>query len=450
MKSSISQTFLHILPIYPYFLTMSTFGDNSRSEIDESELSDPLNTTAFNTETHATAGDVADQAMHGDFVEIGGKTYISVPRTANTRQGVKSSWIWDHGRELRLLAGNTPQKCWQCTYCGNIRPVDSTTYHAGVHLQNAHKLVKDPGSCVEDDNPQNIAQQVTNMAYKALVTSFQADRFRYLLIRWIVCMHITLTIVEHQTFRDLMLYVCPALEPFFVRTGKTIRRWIMAEYKKQRLCVKNELAQAKAMIHISFDLWTSPNSLGMVAVIAHFLDKDLKNRSLLIGMRRVRGSHSGENTAEAIIPVLVEMGVVSKLGFFIADNATVNDVTISLIFQKLRPDISQPSHRRVRCLGHIINLAAQAFLFGGDRQAFEEVQLINKDPISIIEAELAFWRKKGPLGKLHNIVTFIRRTPQRRESFQRCCNACKAEDDNFEGMSSSNFEFPRGLGISWY
>jgi hypothetical protein len=148
MKSSISQTFLHILPIYPYFLIMSAFCDNSRSEIDESELSDPLNTTAFNTETHATAGDVADQAMHGDFVEIGGKTYISVPRTANIRQGVRSSWIWDHGRELRLLAGNTPQKCWQCTYCGNIRPVDSTTYHAGVHLQNTHKLVKDPSSCV--------------------------------------------------------------------------------------------------------------------------------------------------------------------------------------------------------------------------------------------------------------------------------------------------------------
>src|SRR3954470_17361272 len=77
MKSSISQTFLHIPPTYPYFFTMSTFCDKSRSEIDESELSDPLNTTAFNTETHATAGDVADQAMHGDFVEIGGKTYIS-------------------------------------------------------------------------------------------------------------------------------------------------------------------------------------------------------------------------------------------------------------------------------------------------------------------------------------------------------------------------------------
>ena len=91
----------------------------------------------------------------------------------------------------------------------------------------------------------------------------------------------------------------------------------MAEYKKQRLSVKIELARAKAVIHISFDLWTSPNSLGMAAVIAHFLDKDLKKKSLLIGMRRVRGSRRGENTAEAITPVLIDVGVVSKLGFFI-------------------------------------------------------------------------------------------------------------------------------------
>jgi hypothetical protein len=28
------------------------------------------------------------------------------------------------------------------------------------------------------------------------------------------------------------------------------------------------------------------------------------------------------------------------------------------------------------------------------------------------------WRKRGPIGKLHNIVTYIRTTPQRREEFE--------------------------------
>ena len=102
-------------------------------------------------------------------------------------------------------------------------------------------------------------------------------------------MRVVLTIIEYQTFRDLMLYVCPALASFFVRSHNTIRRWIMAEYRRQRLAIMGELALAKSMIHISFDMWTSPNSLGIVVVVTHFPDKDLKNRSLLIVMRRMRG-----------------------------------------------------------------------------------------------------------------------------------------------------------------
>ena len=51
--------------------------------------------------------------------------------------------------------------------------------------------------------------------------------------------------------------------------------------------VKDEMSLATSLIHISFDLWTSPNSLGIVAVVAYFLNKNFKNRSLLIGIRRV-------------------------------------------------------------------------------------------------------------------------------------------------------------------
>ena len=72
---------------------MSAFCDNARSEIDESELSDPLNIIAFNIETYITAKNIANQIIYRDFIEIEGKTYISMPRTANIRQGIRSSWI---------------------------------------------------------------------------------------------------------------------------------------------------------------------------------------------------------------------------------------------------------------------------------------------------------------------------------------------------------------------
>jgi hypothetical protein len=134
-------------------------------------------------------------------------------------------------------------------------PVDSTTHHAASHLNEKHDIHKLGTPSEEiDPPPQSIAQQIANIDYKALITSVQADRFRYLLIRWIVYIHIALSIVEHQTFRQLILYICPALKPFFVKQADTIRRWILAEFRKQRTRVKAELVVARSLIHISFDL----------------------------------------------------------------------------------------------------------------------------------------------------------------------------------------------------
>jgi hypothetical protein len=52
--------------------------DDLRSKASESELSDILNNTAFNTATHVTAGDLLDKENAGDFVEVNGKIYITV------------------------------------------------------------------------------------------------------------------------------------------------------------------------------------------------------------------------------------------------------------------------------------------------------------------------------------------------------------------------------------
>jgi hypothetical protein len=82
----------------------------------------------------------------------------------------------------------------------------------------------------------------------------------------------------------------------------------------------------------------------------------------------------------------------------------------------LRPDIKNPDSRRVRCLGHIINLAAKAFLFGKDSDSFEANSRDKKEKADF-EAVRKLWRDHGAYGKFHNVVQFIRITPQRRDKW---------------------------------
>jgi hypothetical protein len=147
-----------------------------------------------------------------------------------------------------------------------------------------------------------------------------------------------------------------------------------------------------------------------VGVVFYFLDKDLKVRNLLVGMKRVRGAKTGENIAEAIIPIIEGMVSGARLGFFIGDNASKNRTVIRAVLAYLRSDLEDPDFRRVRCLGYIINLTAKVFLFGKDVDAFEEDSRTKKE-LSKFEAVRELWRKKGLVGKFHNTVCFIRKTP---------------------------------------
>lgn len=198
--------------------------------------------------------------------------------------------------------------------------------------------------------------------------------------------------------------------------GNILRSWIMKAFHNRKILLAEEMRQAKSSIHLSFDMWTSSNSIAFVAVVAHYIDTNMKLQTTLIGLRRVIGSHSGEVVAEQVVQVIQEYGFEQKLGYFVLDNASSNDTCVEAILGKIRPDLIK-KERRLRCIGHIINLAAQAFLYGKDEEAFT-AEVYGASMIADMKKQLDIWRKKGPIGKLHNIVTFIRHTPQRRDQFR--------------------------------
>jgi hypothetical protein len=74
--------------------------------------------------------------------------------------------------------------------------------------------------------------------------------------------------------------------------------------------------------------------------------------------------------------------------------------------------------RRLRCFGHITNLCAQAFIVGKDSEKICKALATAYRDLDFNKVE-KLWRKRGAVGLLHNIVRFIRQTPQRRGVFRR-------------------------------
>ena len=136
-------------------------------------------------------------------------------------------------------------------------------------------------------------------------------------------------------------------------------------------------------------------------------------------MKRFRGRHTGENQARHFWDVVETYHLQEKIGYFTLDNASNNDTTMKCIQTYLQNCgiLFDPVTRRLRCFGHVINLVVKAFLWGEDPEAFE-IEVTNYQALEKEQEELLAWRKKGPCGKLHNLLVYITRSPQRRDRFE--------------------------------
>ena len=180
------------------------------------------------------------------------------------------------------------------------------------------------------------------------------------------------------------------------------------------LCEK-VLAHAASVVYISFDLWTAPNNTTYIDIICHFLDQNKQLHIVLLAVRNMHGNHSEKNQAKAILPILDEYLLKAKLGYFITDNATSNDTCITEIIDLICPNLDV-KERRLRYIGHIINLIAKAFIFSNKSESFKANVAITEST-NDLEIVMKLWRKQGVIGKLHNLIRFIRASTQREALF---------------------------------
>ncbi|CEJ95185.1 hypothetical protein VHEMI10682 [[Torrubiella] hemipterigena] len=175
-------------------------------------------------------------------------------------------------------------------------------------------------------------------------------------------------------------------------------------------------------IHFSIDIWSSPNHRSFLAIVAHFVNLEKRQlQKALLALRELEGAHSGEAIAEAFLQVIDLYELRGKIGYFTLDNAYNNDTMIRAIAEACKFD---PAHRRLRCNGHIVNLAIQAFLFGKNKDASDEA-IRQTSQLSCKEQEgdagraesATAWRQYGALGMLHNLVVWIRSSTQRYQAF---------------------------------
>ena len=383
--------------------------------------------------------DVSHLRLNADIDELPvvvlqGKRYVKEEHTHRKRK--RNAWVKDHGIYLILLPEKT-KTFWLCRqYDENHKIVllaAASTNSAQDHMKDTHRISdQDEDEDSQAGNTRDVLHMQRQAARGAHIAKTKHELFRNLLIEWIVDQNVPLAAVDHESFRNLLTVLAVDVDSFLPKSSTTVQKWLIAEFDKKKLGIKQQLHEDSiSKIHLTFDMWTSDNQLALLGIVAHYLDgKKWKNQSRLLALIELEGSHSGENMAAYVSKVVEEYEITDKIGFFTLDNAKSNDTCLQTFLRTCLPSITDKTikTRRIRCFGHVVNLAAKAFLFGQNADAFEIEDNINMTLGKEIEEKRA-WRTHGPVGKLHNLATWIKRTPQRMRLFKQISLNVSVLDD---------------------
>ncbi|KAA8617244.1 hypothetical protein PtrV1_10545 [Pyrenophora tritici-repentis] len=246
-----------------------------------------------------------------------------------------------------------------------------------------------------------------------MAASFSTSRFQDALKDWVVADNQSLRVIETPQFRAMIAAVSPLAEALLWRSHQTLHDHIITEYNTYIPAVANYLREARSLIHVSFDNWTSTGGqYAFTGLCVHYLNSEGKLVDHLLGLPELHGAHTGNNIAAAATTILRLFGVDNaRVGYFVLDNASNNDTAVESLAEEFGFIASE---RRLRCCCHILNLSAQLVIWGKDRSAYEnEAAHLEEE-----EKYMDEWRKYGPVGVLFDVIASIC-TPQTRQLLER-------------------------------
>ncbi|KAG7402930.1 Zinc finger BED domain-containing protein RICESLEEPER 2 [Fusarium oxysporum f. sp. rapae] len=400
-----------------------------------------------------------------------GETSISPFLASQFKKKKRTSKIWDHTPfgSNQIVRNTEGQIIWRCKYCKG-KPAEylenGGTAHIYKHLKSHTTLdILTPNVERAAKTRNHLEEAFSRMSQNTNplkrrrhddeTTDLDADKFEQLYVEWIADCGIELRMPTRESFRALLKFLNPGVLLILPTSHQTIREWVRT-FETQKRRIRQVLQSAISKIHFTVDIWSSPNKLRILGIVAHFIDSNGELVSYCVALREVHGRHSGENQAHIVMIVVEDYGVATHIGYFVSDNADSNDTLMNSL-QKLLNErhniIYDAKHHRLRCNGHTINLAAHAFMF--PKTAPDEAPTKNQvkkdttsDYIKPSDADILKWRKAGPLGKLHNIVVFIRCSPQRIQRFKEISEKKGLLRDNDTRWNSKYYMIERAIELA--
>lgn len=250
---------------------------------------------------------------------------------------------------MQIISYNSDGKeVWPCGFCAKNGKkkeylISGGTTNIEKHLEKEHSMYEDsPMEKRLSAQQQSIQEAMDsaefNTSKKRKLTEITPSEkeldgkvLESLFVRWTATNNQALRIVECPEFRSFLAYLNSNVNVWLPNSHTTSGEWVLAQFEMEKERIRLRLLSARGRIHISLDVWTSPSSIPILGVVAHYISEDNQLESAVLAMKEIQGSHGGDNIAPIVEAILEDWGIISKLGYFQMDNASNNDTMLKAL-----------------------------------------------------------------------------------------------------------------------
>lgn len=237
------------------------------------------------------------------------------------------------------------------------------------HLKNLHRNKYNEFKALT-----NAGQQTSMLNYGAYTITlprlepvepmdvFDEEAFHKKLVKFIVTSDQPFSLVDEDSFRDVISYASSGNEQVKIPCRQTLRELIKEEYVKTLEDFKTVLKANNSCVSTCIDGWTSSNGHAFLGVFGHWITEDWEPRNVMLDITLLHGSHTGANLSQAFGTVLTNYDLWGKLLAVTTDNAA-NMIKFAKKLEALSEQNGgnfKSEDHHLRCMAHIINLSCQA------------------------------------------------------------------------------------------
>jgi hypothetical protein len=182
----------------------------------------------------------------------------------------RTSYIWDHGTEYSADG----KLRWRCNYCSSTC-VSNATSSSRHHLETVHGVL-DPKAEQKKDPQQRILDTYNRHPIRR-------DVLGKLIVEWIVERRHAFSETQSPALNKIFEYLNPKSSES-LKTRNTVKADTDKYFATAKAMIKERLSLARSRIHISYDLWISPNHKAMIAIVAHWTAEDYEVNTALLAI----------------------------------------------------------------------------------------------------------------------------------------------------------------------